>query len=118
MSTASVALIQVWPGVRLTMRTDQCTMDNIRKLKDVLVANQGDSDVYLKLVNGDESTMMILGEHLRVEQTRGRGAFEHGVRSPRWQRRGDGHLRLRIFGERIGEEQIEVARRTGLEPRA
>lgn len=55
--------------LRLTMRTDQCTMDNIRKLKDVLVANEGDSDVYLKLVNGEESTMMILGEHLRVDRS-------------------------------------------------
>src|SRR5699024_5598655 len=55
--------------LRLTMRTDQCTMDNIRKLKDVLVANVGDSDVYLKLINGEESTMMVLGEHLRVNRT-------------------------------------------------
>jgi len=55
--------------LRLTMRTDQCTMENIAKLKQVLVSNKGESDVYLKLVNGDESTMMILGEHLRVERS-------------------------------------------------
>lgn len=55
--------------LRLTMRTDQCTMDNIARLKNVLVANGGDSDVYLNLVNGDESTMMILGEHLRVKRS-------------------------------------------------
>ncbi|KQB86728.1 DNA polymerase III subunit alpha [Corynebacterium lowii] len=55
--------------LRLTMRTDQCTPVNIKKLKDVLVANRGESDVYLKLVNGEESTLMILGEHLRVERS-------------------------------------------------
>ncbi|AGF72869.1 DNA polymerase III subunit alpha [Corynebacterium halotolerans] len=55
--------------LRLTMRTDQCTMDNIARLKNVLVANGGDSDVYLNLVSGDESTMMILGEHLRVKRS-------------------------------------------------
>ncbi|RSZ62745.1 DNA polymerase III subunit alpha [Corynebacterium hylobatis] len=55
--------------LRLTMRTDQCTMANIRKLKEVLVGNVGDSDVYLKLVDGEESTTMILGEHLRVDRS-------------------------------------------------
>ncbi|AJK69243.1 DNA polymerase III subunit alpha [Corynebacterium marinum] len=55
--------------LRLIMRTDQCTMDNIKRLKDVLVANEGDSDVYLKLINGEESTMMVLGDHLRVNRT-------------------------------------------------
>ncbi|KQB85251.1 DNA polymerase III subunit alpha [Corynebacterium oculi] len=55
--------------LRLTMRTDQCTPVNIKKLKDVLVANRGESDVYLKLVNGEESTLMILGEHLRVDRS-------------------------------------------------
>src|SRR5699024_1369339 len=53
--------------LRLSMRTDQCTMENIAKLKQVLVNNSGDSDVYLTLLNGDESTMMVLGDHLRVE---------------------------------------------------
>ena len=55
--------------LRLTMRTDQCTMPTIAKLKQVLVANSGDSDVYLKLVDGDESTLMILGAHLRVTRS-------------------------------------------------
>lgn len=55
--------------LRLTMRTEQCTMENIRKLKDVLVANKGDSDVYLTLVNGDQQQLMILGDHLRVEKS-------------------------------------------------
>ena len=52
--------------VRLTLRTDQCSMANISKLKGVLQANPGESDVYLNLVDGDHSTVMILGEHLRV----------------------------------------------------
>ena len=55
--------------LRLTMRADQCTMPTIAKLKQVLVANSGDSDVYLKLVDGDESTLMILGDHLRVTRS-------------------------------------------------
>lgn len=55
--------------LRLTMRTDQCIMPTIAKLKQVLVANSGDSDVYLKLVDGDESTLMILGDHLRVTRS-------------------------------------------------
>lgn len=55
--------------LRLTMRTEQCTIENITKLKDVLVRNTGDADVYLNLVNGDNSTLMVLGEHLRVERS-------------------------------------------------
>ena len=55
--------------LRLTMRTDQCTMDNLARLKAVLAANQGDSDVYLNLVCGEETKMMILGEHLRVKRS-------------------------------------------------
>ncbi|MGV3073315.1 DNA polymerase III subunit alpha [Corynebacterium phoceense] len=55
--------------LRLTMRTEQCTLDTIARLKDVLLKNKGESDVYLTVVNGDESTMMVLGEHLRVERS-------------------------------------------------
>ncbi|MDO5098848.1 MAG: DNA polymerase III subunit alpha [Corynebacterium sp.] len=55
--------------LRLTMRTDQCTMANIAKLKGVLLANSGDSDVYLNLVCGEESKVVILGEHLRVNRS-------------------------------------------------
>lgn len=55
--------------LRLTMRTDQCTVDTIAKLKQVLVNNPGDSDVYLNLVNGEHSQLMILGEHLRVARS-------------------------------------------------
>lgn len=55
--------------LRLTMRTDQCSMSNIAKLKEVLMANPGDSDVYLNLVDGENSTIMVLGEHLRVDRS-------------------------------------------------
>ncbi|MBD8028914.1 DNA polymerase III subunit alpha [Corynebacterium gallinarum] len=55
--------------LRLTMRTDQCTMTNISKLKQVLVDNRGESDVYLNLMDGDNSTVMILGDHLRVNRS-------------------------------------------------
>lgn len=55
--------------LRLTMRTDQCTAENIAKLKGVLVNNAGDSDVYLNLVNGQHSQLMILGDHLRVNRS-------------------------------------------------
>ena len=55
--------------LRLTMRTDQCSMSNIAKLKEVLVANPGDSDVYLNLVDGENSTIMVLGERLRVDRS-------------------------------------------------
>ena len=56
-------------GLPLTMRTDQCTAENIAKLKGVLVNNAGDSDVYLNLVNGEHSQLMILGDHLRVNRS-------------------------------------------------
>ena len=55
--------------LRLTLRTEQCTMETIKKLKDVLVANPGDSDVYLNLVHGDQAQLMVLGDHLRVERS-------------------------------------------------
>ena len=55
--------------LRLTLRTDQCTVENIARLKDVLLNNPGDSDVFLNLVNGDHSQMMVLGDHLRVERS-------------------------------------------------
>ena len=55
--------------LRLTMRTDQCTIDNIAKLKGVLVNNPGDTDVYLNLVNGDQSQLLVLGDHLRVDRS-------------------------------------------------
>ncbi|APT92258.1 DNA polymerase III subunit alpha [Corynebacterium phocae] len=55
--------------LRLNMRTEQCTLENLAKLKQVLQNNAGDSDVHLTLVHGDQSTVMVLGEHLRVERS-------------------------------------------------
>lgn len=54
--------------LRLTMRTDQCTPETIARLKEVLLANHGDSDVYLNLVCGEDSALVVLGEHLRVNR--------------------------------------------------
>ena len=55
--------------LRLTLRTEQCTVEALHKLKSVLQANGGESDVYLNLVHGDESRLMVLGEHLRVDRS-------------------------------------------------
>ena len=55
--------------LRLTMRTDQCTVDNISRLKSVLLNNPGDTDVYLNLVNGEHSQLLVLGDHLRVDRS-------------------------------------------------
>lgn len=55
--------------LRLTMRTDQCTTDNIAKLKQVLVNNPGDTDVYLNLVSREQSQLLVLGDHLRVDRS-------------------------------------------------
>ncbi|MBV7281632.1 DNA polymerase III subunit alpha [Corynebacterium sp. TAE3-ERU30] len=55
--------------LRLRMRADQCTIANISRLKGVLQANKGESDVYLTLECGEETTMMVLGDHLRVNRT-------------------------------------------------
>ena len=57
------------PPLRLFLRTEQCTMAAITKLKEVLVANKGESDVYLELMDGDQTTLMVLDEHLRVEKS-------------------------------------------------
>lgn len=55
--------------LRLTMRTEHCTLDNIAKLKQVLLNNPGETDVYLNLASGERSQLMVLGEHLRVERS-------------------------------------------------
>lgn len=54
--------------LRLTLRTEQCSPRTIATLKAVLQRNPGESDVYLNLVNGERSQVMILGEHLRVHR--------------------------------------------------
>ena len=57
------------PPLRLTLRADQCTALTVAKLKEVLQDNPGESDVYLNLTEGDQSTLLILGEHLRVDRS-------------------------------------------------
>ncbi len=54
--------------VRLTLRFDQCTPQFIKRLKGVLQDNPGESDVYVKLVDGAGHDTVVLGEHLRVER--------------------------------------------------
>lgn len=55
--------------LRLTLRTEHCTLDNIAKLKQVLLNNPGETDVYLNLASGERTQLMVLGEHLRVERS-------------------------------------------------
>lgn len=52
--------------LRITMPTDQCTPANLHKLKAVLEANRGESDVFLTLTCGEQKDIMMLGENLRV----------------------------------------------------
>ncbi|WKD59016.1 DNA polymerase III subunit alpha [Corynebacterium caspium] len=73
--------------LRLTMRTEQCTMERISQLKEILLSNKGESDVYLTLVNGEESSMLLLGEHLRVQRGASvmgdlKAAFGPGILTP------------------------------------
>ncbi|PRQ11169.1 DNA polymerase III subunit alpha [Corynebacterium sp. 13CS0277] len=55
--------------LRITLRTDQCTPANLVKLKEVLAAHPGESDVYVNLTCADRTTMMVLGENLRVTRS-------------------------------------------------
>ena len=53
----------------LTLPTRQCTLDTVAALKQVLSRHPGPSDVHLRLVNGADSTVLLLDDHLRVEPT-------------------------------------------------
>ncbi|HJC86299.1 MAG TPA: DNA polymerase III subunit alpha [Candidatus Corynebacterium faecigallinarum] len=55
--------------LRLRMRVDQATPDNMDRLKAVLHNNKGDSDVYLTLTDGDEELQYMLPSALRVSRT-------------------------------------------------
>ncbi|MGO1381191.1 MAG: DNA polymerase III subunit alpha, partial [Corynebacterium sp.] len=55
--------------LRLRMRIDQCTPDNMDRLKGVLHNNKGDSDVYLTLFDGTEELQYMLPADLRVART-------------------------------------------------
>lgn len=51
----------------LTLLTRMCTIETVTALKQVLGRHPGPSDVHLRLVNGDSSTVLRLDDHLRVE---------------------------------------------------
>ena len=51
----------------LTLPTRMCTIENVTALKQVLGRHPGPSDVHLRLVSGDSSTVLRLDDHLRVE---------------------------------------------------
>ncbi|MBF4553783.1 DNA polymerase III subunit alpha [Corynebacterium suicordis] len=55
--------------LRLHMRVDQATTDNMNRLKRVLAQNKGDSDVYLTVVDGDEQVQYMLGSEMRVSKS-------------------------------------------------
>lgn len=52
--------------LRLRMRADQATPDNLRRLAEVLRSNTGDSDVYLTVTSGGEEAEYRLSRDLRV----------------------------------------------------
>ena len=51
----------------LTLPTRICTVETVTALKQVLSRHPGPSDVHLRLVSGDSSTVLRLDDHLRVE---------------------------------------------------
>ncbi|HIW67700.1 MAG TPA: DNA polymerase III subunit alpha [Candidatus Dietzia merdigallinarum] len=51
----------------LTLPTRICTIETVTALKQVLTRHPGPSDVHLRLVSGDSSTVLRLDDHLRVE---------------------------------------------------
>ncbi|MDO4911133.1 MAG: DNA polymerase III subunit alpha [Corynebacterium sp.] len=55
--------------LHLSMRVEQCTVANLTKLKSVLTANKGESSVYLKLVDHEEESTLVLGGQYRVNKT-------------------------------------------------
>lgn len=52
--------------LRLQLRTEQCTSAFLARLREVLLANQGDSDVFVNLIDGEYTTTMILDGKYRV----------------------------------------------------
>ena len=66
---AAVDLSQIGQAkaLSLTMPTRICTIDKVTALKQVLARHPGLSDVHVKLVSGDRSTLLKLGDHLRVD---------------------------------------------------
>ncbi|RAV32647.1 DNA polymerase III subunit alpha [Corynebacterium heidelbergense] len=54
--------------LRLNIRVDQVTKDNIDRLRHVLQRNRGDSDVYLTVVDGEEEVQYMLDPSMRVNK--------------------------------------------------
>ena len=55
--------------LRLNIRVDQATPDNMANLRRVLSQNKGDSDVYLTLIDGDEEVQFLLAPEMRVNKS-------------------------------------------------
>ena len=55
--------------LRLSMRVEQATTENMDRLKRVLGQNRGDSDVYLTLVDGEQELQFMLAPEMRVDKT-------------------------------------------------
>lgn len=57
------------PPLRLHMRVDQATPENMERLRLVLSRNKGDTDVYLTLVDGEEQVCYMLAPQMRVAKS-------------------------------------------------
>lgn len=55
--------------LRLNIRVDQATPDNMANLRRVLSQNKGDSDVYLTLIDGEEEVQFLLAPEMRVNKS-------------------------------------------------
>ncbi|MBJ7291640.1 DNA polymerase III subunit alpha [Williamsia sp.] len=52
--------------IALTLSTRLCTQDRVSALKQVLIRHPGTSDVHVRLISGESSTVMRLDDNLRV----------------------------------------------------
>lgn len=57
--------------LRLNMRVDQATPENMDRLRRVLGQNKGDSDVYLTVIDGNEEVQYLLAPEMRVNKSSG-----------------------------------------------
>src|SRR5699024_7925522 len=55
--------------LRLNIRVDQATPENMQRLKQVLSNNKGDSDVYLTLIDGEQEVQFVLGPEMPVTRS-------------------------------------------------
>ncbi len=52
--------------IALTLSTRLCTQDRVSALKQVLIRHPGTSDVHVRLISGESSTVLRLDDNLRV----------------------------------------------------